>query len=228
MKAVITGASKGIGKAIALLFASKGVDLAICARNEKDLKAFHEELREKYPQIEVLSMSVDMALRADIEKFVLMINSHWANLDILVNNAGLNIKAGLTSISVSDMDQMYRTNLVAPLLLMQALIPKMSPNGGRVVNIGSIWGVRSYPERAMYSMTKFGLDGMTRSVAREFGENGILVNTVAPGFMNTEMTNANLDPAKQKELCDQIPLGRFAETKEVAELVYFLVYSAKH
>ncbi len=196
-KVLITGASRGFGLEIRKVFEAKGFE-CICPSRA----------------------TLDLSSTESIESFLFSFND---KIDVLVNNAGINIKAGLEDISASDVEAMYKTNLLGPLMLMQGLVPKMTDNTiSHVVNIGSIWGVTSIEQRAMYSMTKFGIDGMTKAIAQEYGKHNVLLNTVAPGFMNTEMTRKNLSQTKMEELSRNIPLGRFAEPNEIAKLVYFL------
>jgi len=194
---LITGASRGLGATIKNKFESQGYNVICPSRDELDL--------------------VDSA----------QIGSYFDSLsqkvDVLVNNAAINIKSSLDRITDENIEEMVSVNLKAPLHLMRYVMRDMARIGhGRVVNIGSIWGVRSLKHRTLYSMTKFGIDGMTRALAREFGPQNVLLNTIAPGFMATEMTDKNLSPAEQQEIIKDIPLGRFAKPEELAELVFFL------
>lgn len=194
---MITGSSRGLGAAIKMNFVERGYN---CISPNRD-------------QLDLLSGE-------SVRRFIGELDE---NVDVLVNNAGINLKSPLDEISDDKIEAMVATNLVAPLKLMQAVMRGMAESGGgKVVNIGSIWGVRSLEHRTLYSMTKFGLDGMTRALAREFGPHNVLLNTVAPGFMGTEMTYQNLSQVEQGELTAQIPLRRFADPSELAELVYFL------
>ena len=198
--ALITGASRGFGKEIHQLFASEGFECVTPTRSD-----------------------MDMMNPSSIRAYVDSIDKP---IDVLVNNAAINHKAALADIQEQELYEMFKVNVEGPINLMKAVLPGMAErNQGRVVNIGSIWGVRSYQERAMYSMTKFGIDGVSRAIAREYGKHNVLVNTVAPGFMKTEMTDKNLSSDKQAELCETIPLGRFAQPAEVAEVVHFLCSS---
>ena len=195
---LITGASRGIGKAIKIALEKKGFHCHTPTRDELDVSN------------------------------PVSINAYFSSLNVeidgLVNNAGINILGDIDSINDIDTEKMINTNLVAPLKLIQLVVKNMKQKGyGRIINISSIWGVRSKKFRTLYSLTKFGLNGITKSLARELGENNILVNSIAPGYVNTEMTNKNISDVAQDKIKETIPLGRFAEPMEVANLVAFLL-----
>ena len=150
--ALITGASRGFGKEIHQLFASEGFECVTPTRSD-----------------------MDMMNPSSIRAYVDSIDKP---IDVLVNNAAINHKAALADIQEQELYEMFKVNVEGPINLMKAVLPGMAErNQGRVVNIGSIWGVRSYQERAMYSMTKFGIDGVSRAIAREYGKHNVLVNT---------------------------------------------------
>ena len=195
---LITGASRGIGKAIKIALEKKGFHCHTPTRDELDVSN------------------------------PVSINAYFSSLNVeidgLVNNAGINILGDIDSINDIDTEKMIHTNLVAPLKLIQLAVKNMKQKGyGRIINISSIWGVRSKKFRTLYSLTKFGLNGITKSLARELGENNILVNSIAPGYVNTEMTNKNIPDVDQEKIKETIPLGRFAEPMEIANLVVFLL-----
>lgn len=195
---LITGASRGIGRAIKEELELSGYDCIAPTREElniNDLKS--------------------------IEIFFGKIN---VEIDGLINNAGINIIGDVESICDDHINDMLNTNLVAPLKLIQAVIKGMKKRQyGKIVNVSSIWGVRSKEQRTLYSMTKFGINGLTKSLARELGEYNILINSVAPGYVNTKMTNKNVSLKDQEKIRETIPLKRFAEPHEIAKLVVFLI-----
>lgn len=195
---LVTGGSRGIGNSIAeLLRADDSNEVIAPSRGELDL-------------LDPQSISRFLAGAPDF--------------DGLVNAAGINIIGRLETLDDATIDSMYSTNLLAPLKLIQGVVPGMRRRGGgRIVNFGSIWGVRSKEFRTLYSMTKFGLVGVTRALARELGPDHILVNTVAPGYVLTEMTRKNVPPEERERLCGEIPLRRMAEPVEIARLVRFLL-----
>ncbi len=197
-KILITGGSKGIGQAIKIELEAKGFECIAPSSTELDLSDLHS-----------------------IESYLSALND---DIYGLVNNAGINILADIVSIDIANFETMMRVNVEAPLKLIQHVIHGMKRNNrGRIVNISSIWGVRSKERRTLYSITKFGINGMTKALARELGEFNILVNSVAPGYVNTELTQKNVPTLEQEKIKKEIPLGRFAEPSEIAKVVAFLI-----
>lgn len=198
MRALITGGSRGIGKAAAKLFADRGYEVILPTRQELDL---------------LDGNSVDRF----VERMAL------ESIDTVVNNAGINEIDLLENVSDAQLEQMLMTDLISPIRLLRGLIPQLrkSPSG-RIVNIGSVWAVVSKQGRSIYSAAKNGLHGITNALAIELSEAGILVNTVCPGFTRTELTRKNNTPEQIAQLSCQIPLGRMAEPEEIAKLIYFL------
>jgi len=194
---LLTGASRGIGAAIKKKLKKESLTLLTPGRTALDL----------------LSDTSITAYLAALEKPV----------DILINNAGINYLAALEEVSSENMQAMFQVNVKAPLRLIQGLAPSMKANRyGRIVNISSIFGLVSREKRLLYSTTKSGLIGMTRTLAIELGPFNILVNTVAPGYVMTELTTQNNTEQELEKIRKTIPLGRFAEPEEIAEVVAFL------
>ncbi len=195
--ALITGASRGIGKAISERYKKEGWRVLIPTRDELDLLNLQS-----------------------IEFYFSKIQA----LNVLINNAGINPIAHIDQVNNSEIDEVVQTNLVAPLLTMKFAFPLMKRTDGvhRVVNISSIWAALSKPGRVVYSMTKSGITGLTRTAAIEWAKEGILVNSVAPGFTDTELTRRNNNPEQISQIESVIPVGRMADPSEIAELVYFL------
>lgn len=195
--ALITGASRGIGRAIAELFRELGAQLLTPTRQEMDL-----------------------AESGSIDRYCATLD---CAVDILVNNAGINPLGSGGEFGDRDLEETLQINLAAPMRLVRALSPAMAQRGyGRIVNISSIWSGVSKPRRFVYSTTKAGINGMTRALALELAGSGVLVNAVAPGFVNTELTRNNNPEAVLREIARSIPTGRLAEPREIAELVCFL------
>ncbi len=198
MRALITGGSRGIGKAAAKLFADRGYEVLLPTRQELDL---------------LDGNSVDRF----VERMAL------ESIDTVVNNAGINEIDLLENVSDAQLEQMLMTDLISPIRLLRGLIPQLRKSpAGRIVNIGSVWAVVSKQGRSIYSAAKNGLHGITNALAIELSEAGILVNTVCPGFTRTELTQKNNTPEQIAQLSCQIPLGRMAEPEEIAKLIYFL------
>jgi 3-oxoacyl-[acyl-carrier protein] reductase len=195
--ALVTGASRGIGRAIADQFRRDGVRLLVPSRRELDLLS---------------ARSVDSFLQALDEP-----------VDILVNDAGINRIADFRALSDGDLEDTMLTNLISPIRLARGLIPGMIQRKyGKIVNISSIWSVISKPGRLPYSVTKSGLNAFTRSLAVELAPFNILVNAVAPGYVNTELTRQNNSEKDLDNIRKTIPMQRLAEPEEIARLVTFL------
>jgi 3-oxoacyl-[acyl-carrier protein] reductase len=198
--ALVTGGSRGIGKAVCELLRSRGAEVLAPSRQELDLLS---------------SESIDAYF-----------NALSRPVHILVNNAGINNIQECLDISEDNLSDSLQVNLLSPLLIAKKLIPGMRKNNyGRIVNISSVWSKVTKPGRLVYSMTKSGLNALTRSLAVELAESNILVNSVAPGYVNTELTKQNNTFADIEKIREVIPLKRLAEPEEIAEAVAFLVSS---
>lgn len=195
--ALVTGATRGIGLAIAELFKEQGAIVLSPTRDWLDLSS---------------NESIDTYCR-ELDQSV----------DILVNNAGINPLGSGVEFSDADLAAAMQVNLLAPMRLTRALAPGMVARGyGRIVNISSIWGGVSKPRRFVYSTTKAGINGMTRALAVELAPSGVLVNAVAPGYVNTALTRQNNSEEALRAIAGTIPVGRLADPEEIAELVAFL------
>lgn len=198
---LITGASKGIGKAIADLLMQQNI-YTVLTPSHHDLDLSNRESIRTYCQ-------------------------KHPTIDILINNAGINILGAVDTIDDDDMDTMLGTNLIGPIALIRAVVPAMKDAGyGKIINISSIWGIRSKENRTLYSATKFALNGVTKALSRELGSYNILVNSVCPGYVNTELTQKNVPQEEQVKIKATIPLGRFAQPDEIAQTVSFLISSS--
>lgn len=195
--ALVTGASRGIGLAIADCFKKQGINVLAPGRKELDL------------------LSKDS------------IANYLAGLkcpvDILVNNAGINMLGGIVSLEERNIQETIQVNLLAPLDIIRNVAPRMMHKKyGRILNIGSIWGLITKPGRVTYTLTKSGLGGLTRSMAVELAPYNVLVNCVAPGYVDTELTRKNNTSRELEKIKKSIPLQRLANPGEIAELAYFL------
>ncbi len=195
--ALITGSSRGIGKAIVAKFLANNFSVLIPTRNEMNLND-----------------------NASIESYCKTIAG---NIDVIVNCAGINTIAKVNDIDDSDILSMFQINLMAPLKVIQHLNDKMGKdNVGRIVNLSSIWSLVSKEGRCGYSATKAAINGITRTLALELASKNILINSVAPGYVNTELTKQNNTLSEINKISSLIPLKRLAEPDEIANLVYFL------
>lgn len=198
MRVLITGASRGIGKAIADVYSGKGYFVDTPTRETLDLE--------------------------DSGSVAAFVNAHKKKgYDIIINNAGCNIINHIEDVTEEDILQMMLVNLLSPISLLRGFVPYMKDNHfGRIVNIGSIWGVIAKPGRSIYSVTKHGIHGITCTLALELAPYNILVNTVAPGQTLTELTLHNNSPEDIQKMEKNIPVGRLASPDEIARLVFFL------
>jgi len=182
MNAVITGASKGIGKAITMKLAAMGYNVAINARNKEDLTAFHKELTTKFPQVEVLSMPTDMASKKEISDFVAMVNKHWKSVDVLVNNAGIYIPGEVHKEEEGVLEKLTDINVYGPYRITRAFMPHfLKQQSGFIFNICSVASLIAYPNGGSYSITKFALHGFTKVLREELKDKGVKVCGIFPG-----------------------------------------------
>jgi 3-oxoacyl-[acyl-carrier protein] reductase len=209
--AVVTGATGGIGYAIAERLLKDGMDV-ITTGTKKDAK--YPDGTNYYP--------VDFLSNDSLITFVEFLKNQ--QVDILVNNAGINKIGEFSSIDIEDFDRILRVNLRTPFQLCQAVIPNMKANNwGRIVNLTSIFGNITKEYRAAYSSSKFGLDGMTAALAAEVSEFGILANSVGPGFIDTDLTRNVLGDKGISEIKKGIPMKRLGQINEIASFVSWLV-----
>jgi len=222
--ALVTGASQGIGRACALELAKSGATVALAARSGGKLEAVAAEIAAAGGQARTfwLDVSNEGSIRA-CAKDVL---ASLGKVDILVNNAGIT-KDGLTlRMKLADFDDVLRTNLTGAFLLTQAVISSMMKSRwGRVINITSVVGETGSAGQANYAASKAGMIGLTKSLAREFASRNITVNAVAPGFIQTAMTE-ELTDAQKSGILAQIPLARYGSDHDIAAAVAFLVSDA--
>lgn len=218
--ALITGASQGIGRACAVALAEAGAAVALAARNEEKLNEVAAEIREKGGRAEVFRM--DMASEDIIKAAVKGATAKLGKVDILVNNAGITRDTLSMRMKRADWDDVIATNLTGAHMASQAVISGMlKQRWGRIINITSIFGQMGQAGQVNYSASKAGLIGMTMALAREVASRNITVNAVAPGWIETAMTDVL--PADIKEqMRKEIPLGRAGKPEEVAYAVRWL------
>jgi 3-oxoacyl-[acyl-carrier protein] reductase len=222
--AVITGGSRGIGRAIAMRLSAEGAKVAICGRN---LEAAEEVVAEiEAAGATGMAVAADVSRESDAEALIQASIKRFGRLDILVNNAGITKDGLLVRMKEEDWDTVLDVNLKGAFFTTRAALrPMLRARGGRIVNISSIAGMMGIPGQANYSAAKAGLIGFTKAVAKEVASRSITVNAVAPGFIETEMT-AVLPEDRKRIYLSQIPIGRFGDPTEVAALVSFLVSEA--
>jgi len=218
---MVTGAARGIGKSIAMLFAEEGSDLAICDVNEDALASAKSDIEGKTGR-KVITGKVDVTSPEEVDNFVKKILDNYSKLDILVNNAGITRDNLVMRMSEEEWDTVLDVNLKGAFNCIKAVTrPMMKARAGKIVNMASIIGVMGNAGQANYSASKGGLIALTKTVGKELGSRNINVNAIAPGFIQTDMTDKLADEAKQK-LLGFIPLGRMGATEDVAKLALFL------
>ena len=216
--AVVTGASRGIGKAIALLLAEQGARVVGTATSDNGAAAISDYLGDKGVG-KVLNVSDSQS----IESFLSEIKSNEGDVDILVNNAGITRDNLLMRMKDSEWEDIMDTNLTSIFRMSKAVLRgMMKKRNGRIVNVGSVVGSTGNPGQANYAAAKAGVIGFSKSMAREVASRGVTINVVAPGFIDTDMTKALTDEQKQQIFAD-IPANRLGQPEEIAATVGFLV-----
>lgn len=223
---VITGGSRGIGRAIALRFAAENPTVII-VHYDPDEKASDETLELlKEKKVEAMSRKLDVSSWKDVNAFFREVIDQFGRVDVLINNAGITRDTLLMRMNEKDWDSVIQVNLKSVFNCTQGVIrAMMKERYGRIVNISSVVGQIGNPGQANYSASKAGIMGFTKTVAREGAPRGITVNAVAPGFIDTEMT-AVLPEKVRESFIRQIPLGRMGAPEDVAETVYWLCSQA--
>ncbi len=218
--ALVTGASRGIGKAIALALGQAGAKVACIARNEEKLRETADAIASAGGTAVVYAC--DVTDSAAVQKVVDAVVEDWDQLDIVVNNAGITRDTLIPRMSDEDWDDVISTNLRSVFLFTRAAsLVMMRRRSGRIINISSVSGIMGNPGQSNYSASKAGIIGLTRSVARELGSRKVTVNAICPGFIATEMTDA-LGPAIQDEVKKRVPARRLGKAEEIADAVLYI------
>jgi 3-oxoacyl-[acyl-carrier protein] reductase len=222
--ALVTGGSRGIGQAIALSLAQAGADVAIMARNQERAQQVADQIEQLGVKSQVLCAEV--ADFEQVEQVIKRLLEEFGRLDMLVNNAGITKDALLIRMSKQDWDDVLAVNLSGVFNCVRCVARHMmKAKRGKMVNISSVVGLSGNPGQANYTAAKAGIIGFTKTVALELAPRGITVNAVAPGFIDTDMTK-DLPAEVKQQILGRIPLGRFGQSEEVAEVVKFLLSPA--
>ena len=217
MKTVlITGGSRGIGRAMVELFSSKGYRVAFTYKNsENEAKSLAEATHS-------LAIKADSASEADVAYAVDTAGKYLGEIHCLINNAAISSFSLITDLSLEDWNETINTNLTGPFLYCRAVIGQMiRRKAGRIINISSMWGIVGASCEAHYSASKAGLIGLTKALAKELGPSGITVNAIAPGLIDTDI-NKNLSEDDINSLCRDTPVMRIGKPEEVASCAYYL------
>ncbi len=218
--AVVTGSAQGIGQAIATTLAQEGADVVVAdldADRCKETMARVEELGRK-----AMAVSVNVGDWTQVKSMVDQVQKEWERIDILVNNAGITRDGLLLRMKEEDWQSVLQVNLTGTFYCVKAVLPTMSrQRNGRIVNIASIVGAIGNIGQANYAASKAAVIGLTKTVAREYASRNVTVNAVAPGFIDTAMTQ-DLSPETKEALLSQIPLKRLGQASDIADAVSFL------
>ena len=218
---IITGASRGIGRATALLFAKKGYDILICYRNGEKEACETAEFAKAFG-VRAIPFQMDISSLPDCRRTAAKALMSFGKIDVLVCNAGIALPKLFTQTTEEEYDQLFAVNTKGMFFLTQAVAKEMIAAGsGSIVNVSSMWGIVGASGEVAYSASKAAVIGMTKALAKELAPSGIRVNCVAPGVVDTEM-NACYDEDTMDMLAEKTPLGKIADPAEIAQSIYFL------
>ena len=222
--ALVTGAAQGIGKSVALLLARNGADIVVSDINLEKAEETAKEIQAVGRK--AIATKVDVASLGDVERMVQAVIEHFGHIDILINNAGITRDKLILRMAEEDWDAVLNINLKGTFNCTKVVVRHMSKQrSGKIVSIASVVGEMGNAGQANYSASKAGVIGFTKTIAREFAQRGINVNAIAPGYIETPMTEALPEKAKE-ELRRLIPMERLGRPEDVAEAVLFLVSEA--
>lgn len=220
--AIVTGASKGIGREIAKELAQEGIQvIANYNKSEKEAKSLQEELAKKNIKLDIFK--ADVSKREEAKKLISYALEKYGKIDILINNAGTSEYKLFTDETDEDWNRVINTNLYSAFIMSQEASYNMIHNKkGCIINISSIWGIVGGALEVLYSISKAGIDGMTKALAKELGPSNIRVNSIAPGMINTKM-NSKFTKQEIEEIKEEIPLEKIGEPSDIAKCVKWLI-----
>lgn len=223
--AFVTGATAGIGKAIALTFAKQGAHVIVCGTNSERGLACVQEAKELTGRDACTFIQLDVSNKEQVDQAIQSVLQQFSKIDILVNNAGITKDGLLMRMSEEDFDRVLDVNLKSSFFTCQAVMrPFMKARKGKIINVSSVVGLMGNPGQTNYAASKAGLIGFSKSLAKEVASRNITVNCIAPGYIDTNMTGALPDDKKQ-EVVSHIPLGRMGKPEDIADAALFLASS---
>ena len=218
MIVLVTGASRGIGKAIAQSLA-KNENKVIANYNKSEEQA--KLLEKEFNNIEIYR--ADVSKREEVHNMIQDIIGKYGRIDVLINNAGISQEKMFSDVTDEDWNNMINTNLYSAFCTIQEVLPYMiAQKNGSIINISSIWGIVGASCESIYSVSKAGIDAITKSLAKELGPSGIRVNSIAPGIIDTDM-NKNLSKQEIEDIKNEIPLEKIGRTADIARCVEWLI-----
>ena len=222
MNIIVTGGSRGIGKCLVENLARDGHNVLLnYNKSDKQAKNLQEVLREEGILIEIFK--ADVSKKNEVKEMVKFALEKWGKIDVLINNAGIAKLQMFQDVTENDWNEIIDTNLKSAFYMSQEVVPNMIHNKeGKIINISSVWGMVGASCESIYSISKAGIDAMTKSLAKELGPSNIKVNSIAPGIIDTEM-NKNLTEDDIKELKDEIPLGKIGKATDVTKCINWLI-----
>lgn len=219
---IVTGGSRGIGKCLVENFAKDGYNVVLnYNKSEEQAKNIKENLLKEGYNIEIFK--ADVSKKEEVKKLVEFTLNKFKNIDVLINNAGISQQKLFTDITEEEWDNIINVNLKSAYFTIQAVLPNMiNRKEGLIINISSVWGLVGASCEAAYSVSKAGLDALTKSLSKELGLSNIRVNSIAPGIIDTDMNN-NLDEKIKKEIAEEIPLNRIGKPIDIYRCAKWLV-----
>ena len=219
---IVTGASRGIGRDIATTLAKKGY-IVIANYNKSENKAIELQQNLKKENINIDIFKADVSNRDEVKKLVQFVINKYKKIDCVINNAGIDQVKMFLDITDTDWNNMISNNLNSVFYMCQEVLPYMiHEKNGVIINISSIWGVTGASCESHYAVSKAGVDALTKSLAKEMGPSNIRINSIAPGFIDTEMNN-NLNEEEKKEIKEEIPLQKIGKVEDVSRTVEWIV-----